>query len=72
MNQKGKIINFNGCSGMLLDENNNKYLVNENSFLYDNPCIGDNVIFNVELYKTIEVEFNIATFVRKIEDKEIQ
>jgi hypothetical protein len=62
----GKIINYNGSSGFIIDNNGEKYILSKNNILYSNPQNEDLVIFKVEKFKTVEIEENIATFVQKM------
>ena len=64
MKNIGKIINYNGSSGLIIDNNGEKYILSKNNILYSNPQNGDVVTFRVEKFKTIEIEENIATFVQ--------
>lgn len=66
MKNIGKIINYNGSSGLIIDNNGEKYILSKNNILYSNPQNGDVVIFKVEKFKTIEIEENVATFVQKL------
>ncbi len=59
----GKIAEYNGNSGFIIDSEGNKYIVTSNNIEYNNVKENDFVSFKVELYKTIEVEEKIATFV---------
>lgn len=69
MKNIGKIINYTGGSGMIIDNNGKKYIVSKNNISYPNPQNGDLVTFKIEKFKTVEVEENIATFVSKFEYK---
>ena len=66
MKNIGKIINYNGSSGLIIDNNGEKYILSKNNILYSNPQNGDVVTFRVEKFKTIEIEENIATFVQSL------
>ena len=67
MKNIGKIINYVGCSGLIIDNEGKKYILLKDNILYLNPKIGDLVTFKVEKFKTVEIEENIATFVAKVE-----
>ena len=69
MKNIGKIINYTGGSGLIIDNNGKKYIVSKNNISYPNPQNGDLVTFKIEKFKTVEVEENIATFVSKFEYK---
>ena len=66
MRNIGKIINYTGGSGMIIDNNKKKYIVSRNNISYPNPQNGDLVTFKIEKYKTVEIKESIATFVIKI------
>lgn len=69
MKSIGKIINYNGSSGLIINNNGEQYILSKNNILYSNPQNGDLVTFKVEKFKTIEVEENIATFVQLLNIK---
>ena len=62
----GKIIDYTGSSGFIIDNNGYKYILSSINILYDNPKNGDLVSFNIEKFKTVEIDELIATFVKKI------
>ena len=66
MKNIGKIINYNGSSGLIIDNNGEKYILSKNNILYSNPQNGDVVTFKVEKFKTIEIEENVATFTQRL------
>ena len=66
MMKYGKILDFNGSSGRIIDENGNKYILSYQNILYDNAKIGDLVKFKIETFKTPEIEKKIATNIIKI------
>lgn len=66
MKNIGKIINYNGSNGLIIDNNGEKYILSKNNILYSNPQNGDLVTFKVEKFKTIEIEETIATFVEML------
>ena len=59
----GKIIDYNGSSGTIVDKFGNNYILNRNNVLYENAKKNDYVSFKEEIYKTIEIEEKIAVFV---------
>ena len=69
MKHIGKIINFNGTSGEIIDIAGITYILSKNNIIYPNPQNGDIVIFKVEEFNTVEVNERIAIFVSKIEEK---
>ena len=52
----GKIVNYTGGSGLIMDSEGNSYILLENNLLYSVPQIGDIVSFQVEVFKTIEID----------------
>lgn len=72
MNHKeGKVTEYNCNTGIIIDRDNNEYLIIKNNIKDDdNLTIGDDVIFIPEIFKTIEIEERIATFIQKIKKKE--
>lgn len=66
MKNIGKIVNYNGSSGFIINDNGKKYILSKNNILYPNPKNGDIVTFKVESFKTIEINETIAIFVQKL------
>lgn len=64
MKKKGTIIKFDNYNGIILSEDNIEYLFNKNNLLYD-AKINDKVIFNSELFETVEIKKYVATFIEK-------
>lgn len=63
----GIVIKYNGNSGVIVDKDNNEYLLLKNNICNDEIInINDHVKFIPEIFKTIEVEERIATFIKKI------
>ena len=62
----GKIIDYNGSSGTIIDEFGNKYILNYNNLHYKNAKKNDYVSFKEEIYKTTEIEEKIVVFVRLV------
>lgn len=62
----GKITEYNGSSGLIIDKEGNKYILLSQNILYENAKIDDYVSFIVETYKTVEIEEKVATFVKKV------
>lgn len=62
----GKVVKYNGNSGIIIDKNNNEYLLLKNNICNDEIInINDSVKFIPEVFKTIEIEEKIATFIKK-------
>ena len=66
----GKIVEFDGFSGALIDREKTRHIFSNNDLLTKDLQVGDIVIFESELYKTVEVEIYIARFVKKHEKSE--
>ena len=66
MKNYGKITEYNGSNGYITSKDGIKYILLSQNILYDNAKIGDYVSFKEEIYKTIEIEEKIATFINKI------
>ena len=64
----GKIIDYNGSSGQIVDEAGNKYILSYQNILYDNAKNGDLVQFKIEIFETPEVKEKIAINVKKIKE----
>lgn len=67
MNQiEGKVIKYNGNIGIIIDEQEKEYLILKHNIKNDEEItVNDNVIFIPELFKTIEIEERVATFIEK-------
>lgn len=67
MKQVGKIIEFDGFSGTLINKEGIKHVFSNADLISTDLKVNDLVTFESELYKTVEVEVNIARFVKKYE-----
>lgn len=65
MKQVGKITEFDGFSGVLINREGVKYIFSNDDLISTDLKVNDIVVFESELYKTVEVEINIARFVKK-------
>ena len=65
MKQVGKITEFDGFSGALINREGVKYIFSNDDLISTDLKVNDIVVFESELYKTVEVEINIARFVKK-------
>lgn len=65
--QIGKIVEFDGFSGILIDKNNTKHIFSNDDLITKKLNKDDLVSFESELFKTIDNEIFIARFVKKIE-----
>ena len=70
MKNIGKIINYTGGSGFIIDNNGKKYILSQKNILYSNPQSGDLVTFKIEKFKTPETEQEIAIYVTKINNSQ--
>lgn len=61
----GKIKEFDGYSGTIIDRDNNSYILIKNELIDKDLKQGDIVTFEPEVFKTVEIEENIARFVRR-------
>lgn len=63
---EGKILKYNGHTGLIVDENNYQYLMTSDNIKNNVQLkVGDIVLFLPELFKTIEIEERIALFIEK-------
>ena len=60
----GKIKNYDGFSGTIVDNEGVNYILLKDDLL-DDVKVGDLVVFESEVYETIEIRENMARFVRK-------
>jgi len=65
----GKIIEFDGFSGTVIDSDKTRYIFSNDDLLSKDIKVNDIVTFEGESFKTVEVEINIARFVKKYETK---
>ena len=65
MKQIGKIIEFDGFSGILINNDGIKHIFTNDDLLTNEIKPNDIVLFESELYKTIEIEIYIARFIKK-------
>ena len=65
MKKTGKIIEFDGFSGAIVDKEGIKYIFSNNDLLENSLKINDIVCFEGELFQTVDVKIYIARFVRK-------
>ena len=66
MKQVGKVIDYNGVSGFIVDENKTKYIFTTKDLMDKSIQTGDIVHFEPELYKTVEIKLNLARFISKV------
>ena len=62
----GKVFEYNGNTGIIVDNDNNKYLLLKHNICNNEIInINDKVKFIPEVFKTIEIEERVATFIKK-------
>ena len=61
----GKIADYNGVSGIIIDKEKVKYVFTSKDLLDKEINTGDIVSFEPELYKTVEIKINLARFISK-------
>ena len=61
----GKIIEYNGVNGVVIDKENTKYIFTSKDLVSKDIKVSDIVFFEKELFKTVEVEINLARFIEK-------
>lgn len=63
---EGKVIKYNGNTGIIIDKAKNEYLILKHNIKNNEDiAINDDVIFVPELFKTIDIEEKIATFIER-------
>ena len=65
MRIKGKIIEFDGLGGALIDKNNVRHIFSNDDLIEKNIKVNDIVYFESELLKTVDVKIYIARFISK-------
>ena len=64
----GKVLEYNGSSGYIISDNGIKYILLSQNIVDEDIKKDDYVSFREEIYKTVEIEEFIATFVKKIKN----
>lgn len=63
---EGKIIKYNGNTGVIVDKDNNEYLILKHNIKNnDSINVGDPVTFIPEVFKTTDIEEKLAVFIKK-------
>lgn len=70
MKNYGKITKYNGVYGNIKGIDGNNYVLLDKHLLDRDVNVLDNVEFESELYKTPEVEVQMATFVKSLSKKQ--
>ena len=65
MRKIGKIVEFDGCSGELVDKDGKIHVFTKDDLTGGTVETGDVVQFDSELFKTVEIEMLVARFVKK-------
>lgn len=66
MKIKGKIVKFDGVNGCLVDEYSREYIFSAKDLIGKDININDIVVFESELFKSVDVEIYVARFVKRI------
>lgn len=72
MKNYGKIVEYNGKYGSIIDINGIEYKLLDKNILYKDVKKYDNVEFENEYIKTPEIDIKIARFVKILENKKQQ
>ena len=67
MKSIGKIIDFNGYNGSLIDNDKQEHIFTSDDLISKEIKKNDIVSFDSELFKTVDIELYIARFIKKIE-----
>ena len=68
MKKIGRIVSYDGYNGKIIDNNQTIYDLYKKNII-DDVKNGDMVIFDAEKYDGVEVNKNVAMFVRKYDDQ---
>ena len=67
MREIGKIINYNGFSGIIKSEKGIKYVILKKDIMNkETLSINDDVTFIPDIYKSLECTERIARFIKKV------
>lgn len=66
MKTRGKITKYNGLYGNIKGVDGNDYVLLNSNLVDGDVRVHDNVEFESELYRTPEVEVQMATFVKRL------
>lgn len=61
----GKVIEYNGVNGFIVDRDNTRYIFTSKDLVDKDIKVNDVVVFEKELFKTVEVEINLARFITR-------
>ena len=61
----GKVVDYNGVNGSIVDKDKVKYIFTSKDLLDETVKVDDIVFFEKEVFKTVEVEINLARFIAK-------
>ena len=65
MRKIGKIIEFDGYSGELIDKEGIRHVFTKDDLMSKSINVEDIVYFDSQLFKTVEVEMFLAKFIKK-------
>lgn len=63
----GKVVSYDGNSGIILDEFGNKYIFLKTDLVNNDVFKGNFVTFQKEIFHTLELDKKMARFIRKID-----
>lgn len=65
MRKIGKIVDFDGYSGELVDKEGTRHVFTKDDLMSEGVNVEDIVYFDSQLFKTVEVEMFLAKFIKK-------
>lgn len=65
MRKIGKIVEFDGYSGELIDKEGIRHVFTKDDLMSKSINVEDIVYFDSQLFKTVEVEMFLAKFIKK-------
>lgn len=66
MKIKGKIKSYDGVNGCLVDQYGREYIFSNNDLIGKCVMIGDDVVFESELFRSVDVDIYVARFIKKV------
>lgn len=70
MKKYGKVIVYDGYIGNIVDKEGIKYIFTNKDLKDKKIMVGDLVIFNSEIFETVEIKEYMARFVTKVPNEE--
>ena len=65
----GKIIEFDGFSGVLIDKEKHNHIFSREELLTKDIKVGELVSFESEIFTTVDNKIYIARFVKRLEEE---